>query len=246
MTDQPAESKTQGETPTPPGALKRTVVVRMLALAVVLLLVLFLSAGTFAWPMAWVYVAITLVMTIGGRLLLLRRNPDLVAERAASAKKQDAKAWDRVLMPLIAIYGPMLILVTAGLDRRFGWPPELPPWIEIAGMVLLVLATALGTWAMLANRFFSGVVRIQHDRGHTVVSEGPYRWVRHPGYAGGVVGDLAIPLMLGSAWALIPGVLTACLVVLRTALEDRTLQAELPGYAEYSRRTRYRLLPGVW
>lgn len=234
------------KTSSAPTALSWKIVVRMLALVVVLLAVLFLSAGTFDWPMAWVYVIITLVMTVGGRLLMIRRHPDLAAERAASAEKQDAKSWDRVLMPLIAIYGPTLILVIAGLDRRFGWPPELPLWIQIAGAALLVLATALGTWAMLVNRFFSGVVRIQHDRGHTVVAEGPYRWVRHPGYVGGVVGDLAIPLMLGSAWALVPGLLTAGLVVLRTALEDRTLQAELPGYAEYARRTRYRLLPGVW
>ncbi len=234
------------KTSSAPTALSWKIVVRMLALVVVLLAVLFLSAGTFDWPMAWVYVIITLVMTVGGRLLMIRRHPDLAAERAASAEKQDAKSWDRVLMPLIAIYGPTLILVIAGLDRRFGWPPELPLWIQIAGAALLVLATALGTWAMLVNRFFSGVVRIQHDRGHTVVAEGPYRWVRHPGYVGGVVGDLAIPLMLSSAWALVPGLLTAGLVVLRTALEDRTLQAELPGYAEYARRTRYRLLPGVW
>jgi protein-S-isoprenylcysteine O-methyltransferase Ste14 len=224
----------------------RQMAIRMLVLTAVLFLALFLSAGTFDWPMAWVFVIITVVMTIGGRLLLLHRSPDLVAERAAYAEKQDAKAWDRVLMPLIAIYGPVLILVVSGLDLRFGWPPELPPWVEIAGVILLVLANAFATWAMLVNRFFSGVVRIQHDRGHTVIAEGPYRWVRHPGYAGGVVGDLAIPLMLGSPWALIPGVLTACLVVLRTALEDRTLQAELSGYAEYSQQTRYRLLPGVW
>jgi len=99
---------------------------------------------------------------------------------------------------------------------------------------------------MLANRFFSGVVRIQNERGHSVVSDGPYRWVRHPGYAGGFIGDLALPLLLGSAWAFIPAALTAGAVVLRTALEDRTLQAELPGYREYAQRTRFRLLPGVW
>lgn len=222
------------------------IVVRMLALIALLCIVLFAAAGTLAWPMAWVYVVITVVMTAGSRLLLLRRSPDLVAERAASAEKQDAKPWDGVLMPLVAIYGPLLTLVVAGLDRRFGWPPELPLWVQIAGLILLVSATAFSTWALLVNRFFSGVVRIQRDRGHTVVSDGPYRWVRHPGYVGGVVGDVAIPLLLGSAWALIPGLLTAGAVVVRTALEDRTLQAELPGYAEYARRTHYRLLPGVW
>ncbi len=229
-----------------PKVLNWKIVVRMLVLVALLCIVLFAAAGTLAWPMGWVYVVITVVMTAGSRLLLLRRSPDLVAERAASADRRDAKPWDRVLMPFVAIYGPLLTLIIAGLDRRFGWPPELPLWVQIAGVILLVSATAFSTWALLVNRFFSGVVRIQRDRGHTVVSDGPYRWIRHPGYAGGVVGDVAIPLMLGSAWALVPGLLTAGVVVLRTALEDRTLQAELPGYAEYARQTRYRLLPGVW
>lgn len=229
-----------------PKVLNWKIVARMLVLVALLCIVLFAAAGTLAWPMAWVYVVITVVMTAGSRLWLLRRSPDLVTERAASAGRRDAKPWDRVLMPFVAIYGPLLTLVVAGLDRRFGWPPELPLWVQVSGVILLVAATAFSTWALLVNRFFSGVVRIQRDRGHTVVSDGPYRWIRHPGYAGGVVGDVAIPLMLGSAWALVPGLLTAGVVVLRTALEDRTLQAELPGYAEYARQTRYRLLPGVW
>jgi len=234
------------KTSSTPTTVSWKIVVRMLVLVALLCIVLFAAAGTLAWPMGWVYVVITVVMTAGSRLLLLRRSPDLVAERAASADRRDAKPWDRVLMPFVAIYGPLLTLIIAGLDRRFGWPPELPLWVQIAGVILLVSATAFSTWALLVNRFFSGVVRIQRDRGHTVVSDGPYRWIRHPGYAGGVVGDVAIPLMLGSAWALVPGLLTAGVVVLRTALEDRTLQAELPGYAEYARQTRYRLLPGVW
>lgn len=234
------------KTSSTPPALSWKIAVRMLVLVALLCIVLFAAAGTLAWPMAWVYVVITVVMTVGSRLLLLRYSPDLVVERAASVDKQDAKPWDRVLMPTVAIYGPLITLVIAGLDRRFGWPPELPLWVQIAGVILLVSATAFSTWALLVNRFFSGVVRIQRDRGHTVVSDGPYRWIRHPGYAGGMVGDVAIPLLLGSAWALVPGLLTAGLVVLRTALEDRTLQVELPGYAEYARRTRYRLLPGVW
>lgn len=234
------------KTSSTPTTVSWKIVVRMLVLIALLCIVLFAAAGTLAWPMAWVYVVITVVMTAGSRLLLLRRSPDLVAERAASTEKHDAKPWDRVLMPVVAIYGPLLTLVVAGLDRRFGWPPELPLWVQIAGVILLVSATAFSTWALLVNRFFSGVVRIQRDRGHTVISDGPYRWIRHPGYVGGVVGDVAIPLLLGSAWALVPGLLTVGAVVLRTGLEDRTLQAELPGYAEYARRTRYRLLPGVW
>jgi protein-S-isoprenylcysteine O-methyltransferase Ste14 len=108
------------------------------------------------------------------------------------------------------------------------------------------VAIAFVTWAMVTNRFFSSIVRIQRDRGHIVCDGGPYRWVRHPGYAGGALAALATPLALGSWWAFVPAVLTILLTAWRTALEDRTLQQELPGYAAYTQRTRYRLLPGVW
>lgn len=226
--------------------LNLRILARLAVLLVVLLAVPFISAGTFDWPAAWVFAAIGLIITAGSRLMLLRLNPELAAERAAYSEKTDAKPWDRLLMPLVAIYGPLATLVLAGLNRRFAWRPEVPMELAAASAALLVLASAFSSYALLLNRFFSGVVRIQRDRGHTVVTAGPYRWIRHPGYAGGVVGHLALPLLLGSAWALIPGALTAGLTVLRTALEDRTLREELPGYAEYARQTRYRLLPGVW
>jgi len=116
----------------------------------------------------------------------------------------------------------------------------------VIGAIVLVLSSLFGTWAMLANRFFSAVVRIQTDRGHTVVTTGPYRFVRHPGYAAGVLGYLAMPLLLNSLWASILALLTIALIIVRTKLEDDTLQAELPGYVDYTQQTRYRLLPGVW
>lgn len=222
------------------------VLVRFGLMVVVQCAILFISAGTVRWPMAWVYVGMTLLFTAGSRILLLRLHPDLAEERAGYAKKADAKTWDKAIMPLIAIYGPLAMLIVAGLNRRFGWPPVLPLWLQIAALTAAVLGIVFSTWALLANRFFSGVVRIQHDRGHTVVTTGPYRFVRHPGYAGGVVANLALALMLGSAWALIPAGLVVCLTIVRTALEDRTLREELPGYAEYLERTRYRLVPGVW
>ena len=113
-------------------------------------------------------------------------------------------------------------------------------------LIVFVLGMGLFDWAMLSNRFFSGTVRIQEDRGHTVVADGPYRVVRHPGYVGMIVMFVLPPLVLGSLWALIPAGLAALATVIRTALEDKTLQVELPGYAEYAQRTRYRLLPRVW
>jgi protein-S-isoprenylcysteine O-methyltransferase Ste14 len=118
--------------------------------------------------------------------------------------------------------------------------------VQIAALLALISGYLLAVWAMLANRFFSAYVRIQGDRGQSVVTDGPYRGVRHPAYAGGLISNLALPIMLGSLWALIPALLGAISMIVRTALEDRTLQAELPGYAEYARKTRYRLLPGVW
>ena len=118
--------------------------------------------------------------------------------------------------------------------------------LQIVALVVAVLCYALIVWAMAANAFFSKVVRIQDDRGHTVATGGPYRIVRHPGYVGGILFELATPIMLGSWWALIPGGFTALFFVVRTALEDKTLHEELPGYAEYAQQTRYRLLPGIW
>ena len=232
-----------------PGAATRIgwrVLVRFGLTVAVQCMVLFISAGSIRWPMGWAYVGVTLLLIAGSRILLMRISPDLAEERAGYAGKTDAKAWDKMIMPLIAIYGPLAMLVTAGLNWRFGWPPVLPLWLQIAALTVAVLGIVFSTWALLTNRFFSGVVRIQHDRGHTVVSTGPYRFVRHPGYAGGIVANLATVLALGSAWALIPAALVVCLTIVRTALEDRTLREELPGYAGYAQRTRYRLLPAVW
>jgi protein-S-isoprenylcysteine O-methyltransferase Ste14 len=244
-----AVSKSSGETQAPSNATRPfgwQALIRFVLLVVVLSAVLFIAAGTLAWPMGWAYVVLTATVTFGSRILLLRRHPDLIAERARSLEAEGAKSWDKVIVQLVAIVGPLLMLIVAGLDVRFGWRPEIPLWAQIIGFVALALGALLSTWAMLVNRFFSGVVRIQTERGHTVVSDGPYRFVRHPGYAGGIVAGLAGPLALSSVWALIPSTLTTLLIVLRTALEDRTLREELPGYKDYAQRVRYRLLPGVW
>jgi protein-S-isoprenylcysteine O-methyltransferase Ste14 len=134
----------------------------------------------------------------------------------------------------------------AGMDVRFGWTVPLPLALQLAAMGVAALGYALMTWALAVNAFFSKVVRIQEDRGQRVVTRGPYRLVRHPGYVGTIAFELATPIMLGSLWALIPGVLAASLTVVRTVLEDRTLQQELDGYQEYARHVPHRLLPGVW
>jgi protein-S-isoprenylcysteine O-methyltransferase Ste14 len=169
--------------------------------------------------------------------------PELIAERGQP--RENVKGWDKAISGLLLI--PTLgVLVVAGLDERFGWSPALPLAAHLAGLALMVLGQALFTWAMASNKFFSTAVRIQMDRSHTVATGGPYRYVRHPGYVGYIVTVLAVPLILGSLWALIPEGLVTCLFIVRTALEDRTLREELDGYEDYALHVRYRLLPGVW
>jgi protein-S-isoprenylcysteine O-methyltransferase Ste14 len=202
---------------------------------------LFIAAGRLDWPMAWIYTGISIVDAI---LLLVVVSPELMQER--THPKTDAKAWDRVFARLTGPSGSTVILVVAGLDKRFGWSALVPLAVQFVGLAAFVLGMGLMTWAMAVNNYFSLVVRIQKDRGHTVVSGGPYRYVRHPGYVGGIMFQLGTPLLLGSLWALIPAGLTALLLVVRTALEDRTLLNELEGYREYAQQTRYRLLPGAW
>ena len=207
--------------------------------------IMFIAAGRVDWWEAWSMVGVLAVTTIASRAILIVKHPDLAAERARWTEGQDYKNWDRKLMPIIAIFGLLMWLV-AGLDKRFNGSPPLPFVLELVAFAVVVAGYLFSAWAMVVNRFFSAVVRIQTDRGHTVVTTGPYRFVRHPGYAGGAIGYLATPLALGTLWVFIPVLLTIAALVVRTALEDRTLQAELPGYAGYAQQTRYRLLPGVW
>jgi protein-S-isoprenylcysteine O-methyltransferase Ste14 len=155
-------------------------------------------------------------------------------------------AWDRWLMPVVGLYGPLATLVVAGLDQRFQWSPSLPVSLQHMALAGVVLGYALAVWALLVNRFFSAVVRIQRDRGHFVITSGPYRCIRHPGYAGGLIASLMVPLLLTSLWALVPAGLTSIAIILRTLLEDRTLQHDLPGYKEYAQHTRFRLVPRIW
>jgi len=205
---------------------------------------LFAAAGTVNWAMGWVWAAVVVVTGIGSRLIVWRVNPDLLAERGQYDQGEGVKSWDRALV-LIAGMIVLASWVVAGLDHRLGWS-VVPGWLAVAALVVMTLGFVLGSWALIANRFFSAFVRIQFDRAHEVVSSGPYRFIRHPGYSGIVLGYLMTALVLGSWWALIPAGLAGALFAVRTVLEERTLQDELPGYAEYARRVRYRWVPGVW
>ncbi|MEZ4517987.1 MAG: isoprenylcysteine carboxylmethyltransferase family protein [Chloroflexota bacterium] len=145
-------------------------------------------------------------------------------------------------------WGALMIAawIVAGLDYRFGWSGPVPLWVHLAGLLLTAGGYGIFLWAMTANAYFSEGVRIQSERGHAVQSDGPYRIVRHPGYVGGIMSYLGTPLLLGSWWAFIPTLALLGVWVARTTLEDRLLQEKLPGYAEYARTTRYRLVPGLW
>lgn len=207
---------------------------------------LFVMAGRLDWVMGWIYTGMIIVFTIISRLAVVLKNPELIVERAQFTNAEVVKSWDKKLVPFVALVGPFAICVVAGLDARFEWSPQISPIHQIIAMILVALGYILATWAMVANKFFSGVVRIQKDRGHMVVTDGPYRYIRHPGYSGAIICDLATAPALGSMWALVPAAMTVCLIILRTALEDRTLRNELDGYGEYVQRVRYRLLPGLW
>ena len=204
---------------------------------------LFIPAGRWNWVWGWALVGLYAVWVSANALILIPRSPELLAERAQ--RKKGIKDWDTVLMSIVGIL-TLCKHIVAGLDVRYGWTVGIPLWLQFVTLVIAALGYALGTWAMAANAFFSMMVRIQDDRGHAVVTGGPYQFVRHPGYVGTIALELATPILLGSLWALIAGVLAALLMVVRTALEDRTLRKELEGYTEYAQQTRYRLLPGVW
>lgn len=210
---------------------------------VVVAVSLFWPAGRWDWGWGWSLVAIYLLWTTANTLLLWRRAPDLLIERAT--RHADIKSWDTKLMSMVGLI-TLVKHITAGLDQRYAWSPDFSPTLQTLMWVLAACGYALGTWAMVSNAYFATLNRIQEERGHSVATGGPYRWMRHPAYTGMILFELTTPLLLGSWWALIPGAINAALIVVRTALEDRSLQHDLPGYTDFSRQTRYRLIPGVW
>ena len=222
----------------------RTIAQLVIVLVIVPLMPMIIS-GAWDWWQAWTYAILCFLGFVISRALASRRHPDLLKERSDSMGREDAKSWDKVLAPTVA-FGSIVPLIVAGLDKLFGWTAPLGFSASVVSLIVVVLGYVAGSWALIENRFFSGVVRIQTDRGHHVVTTGPYQIVRHPGYASSLWTYLATPVLLDSLWALIPTLLLIGALVLRTSLEDRTLQAELPGYADYAKKTRYRLFPGIW
>ena len=210
----------------------------------VLIALLFGLVGRWDWWNGWAMSAIYLLWSLGSIVFILPVNPQMLAER--SRPKAGSKKWDVAMVGLMGLFA-IAMYVAGCLDIRFGWAPQFPFYAQIVGTAVAVIGyDVLLIWSMTANAFFTTIVRIQTERRHTVASGGPYRFVRHPGYVGTILFYLGTPFLFGSQWALIPAALAAAVLVARTALEDKTLQAELPGYREYAERVRYRLVPGIW
>ncbi len=209
-------------------------------------LVLFLCGGDLSWWQAWLYSLLILAAGIGGRIWVEQRHPGLLAERQSIENIKCAKAWDKVLAPLMALSLAYPMVIIAGLDHRYGWSPLFPLWLIMIGFILITLGYTFAAWALAENRFFYTLVQIRLEQGHAVCDSGPYRIVRHPGYAGNVLPLLGMAFAFSSVWILIPAAVALIITVIRTALEDQALQDELPGYRAYARRVRYRLIPGIY
>ena len=205
---------------------------------------LFLSAGTLQWQHGLAFLAAFFLLVLASIAWLWRVNPEIFAARRRMTG-EGTKSWDKVLIPIL-LAGFLATLIVAGLDAgRFHWEPA-PFWAVLVGYVLMVLGWLGSGWAQAVNRHFEPSVRIQTDRDHHVITTGPYAFVRHPGYVSGALLAVGIALALGSLWALLPAALVGVLLVIRTNLEDATLQRELPGYAEFATRVRSKWIPGVW
>jgi protein-S-isoprenylcysteine O-methyltransferase Ste14 len=216
-----------------------------IALSLAFIAIVFVAAGSIRWTAFWLLLGFYLVTTGGWMIWLKRRDPGLFKERMTGAARPDVKSWDR---RIIRAYTTLLaaMLLVAPLDAvRFRWS-RVPLGFQALALAGLFAAWALIIWAFRKNAFLAEVVRIQTERGHTVCTTGPYRIVRHPMYVGVILTILCVPVLLGSLYGLVPAALIAALFVLRTSLEDRTLQAELPGYADYARTVRWKLVPGIW
>jgi protein-S-isoprenylcysteine O-methyltransferase Ste14 len=205
--------------------------------------VLFVAAGTVSWANGWAFLGVSLLAVLANAAYVLPRNPEIIAERGR--RHSGTRSFDTVVMSVYSLFY-LALFVVAGLDAgRLRWAPLGAGWAML-GALLMLAATVPVAGAMAVNRNLEQTVRIQAERGHQVATTGPYRFVRHPMYLGMLIQLPATVLLLGSTWAMVPAACAAVALVVRTVLEDRTLDRDLPGYHEYARHTRYRLVPGVW
>jgi protein-S-isoprenylcysteine O-methyltransferase Ste14 len=222
---------------------KPLIIVRAMFTILFMLAAIFVPAGTLKWPEAWLFLIFYFSTVTWFMIWMKRHSPGLLRERMS--RKKDVKSWDKKFMwAYLTTLIPLAIL--PGLDAvRLQWS-SIPLTVKTGAFLGFFPAMGIIFWAMRENAYLSDVVRIQEDRGHKVCTTGPYRYVRHPMYAGVILIMLCFPLFMGSLFSLIPAVIIAILFVFRTALEDKTLQEELPGYKEYAQKVHYRLVPRVW
>ena len=219
------------------------VIISLSLSTIFIIIIVFLSAGRLTFWQGWVYSvlsALVLLMTVA----MLYDQPDLISERLKPGKGM--KRWDKIYYAFSSPFFFLSIILACVDVGRFGWSPPLPISVYIISCIIYVLGHSIFLWAKRTNKFFSSVVRIQTERNQVVCQEGPYRFVRHPGYVGGIIFTLTTPLVLGALWAFVPAGIAVSSMVVRTYLEDKTLQKELPGYVDYTKKVRYRLIPGIW
>ena len=222
----------------------RVAILLLLVLVVFPMLPMIIS-GRWNWWEAWVMVALYILSFVISRMIAVRKTPDILRERANFGAHENTQPWDKWLSMVVA-FGSVFILLVVGLDARFRWSAGFSLPVELIGLALIIIGYLIASYAFVENAYFSGTVRLQEERGHKVISGGPYRWVRHPSYSGSLIASLGMPLLLDSLWAFVPVIVFGAFFVLRTSLEDRFLHENLPGYREYAQRTRYRLVPGIW
>lgn len=220
------------------------IAIRFAAGIAILSAAFFGSAGTLDWPEAWLYIILQYSFSMMLGRWLKKHNPGLLRDRMAFLKPT-AKAWDKVILLIsTVVFIPYLIL--PGLDAvRFRWS-SVPLPIKAVGFIGIILSFILVFWVMRENTFLSRIVEIQKERGHKVITTGPYRYVRHPMYFGVIGLFFSIPVALGSLWGLIPSGALTLLILIRTVLEDKTLREELEGYNSYTEKVRYKIIPGIW
>ena len=224
---------------------KLKITVKIVIMIIFLIALIFVPAGTFKWPEAWIFLLLYFSSVVVMVIWLKKNDPELLKERMTAKKKKNVKGWDRAIMFAYTLL-ILVLIVLAGLDAvRFHWS-QVPLVIKVIGFLGFIPAMSIVTWTMKENTYLSEMVRIQEERGYQVCTTGPYQYVRHPMYVGVIIFLLCLPLALGSLYALIPAFVTVILFFFRTALEDKTLHNELPGYKEYAEKVRYRLIPGVW
>jgi protein-S-isoprenylcysteine O-methyltransferase Ste14 len=219
-------------------------IVREFSFIIICSLVLFFSAGTMKWMRAWIYISLIIILQAAQMLILIINNPELINERGKLARK-GTKKYELIFIK-IYFFSAIIISIVAGFDAmRYKWTALSFDWIY-PGIVLFVLSSILGIWAMAVNPFFAATQRVQSDKNHTVITAGPYTYIRHPGYLSWILGALSYPLLLGSLLSFVVVFLLIVIFIGRTHLEDSSLQKELDGYREYARVTKYRLIPYVW